>query len=281
LFHEPLAAVARLSWSNERYTHILLVPLISLGLLFLRRQRIFAQTQYSPRVGLLLLGLAALLYAAARGWSSPLGLSESLALSVGAIVLICLAGFVLFFGARPFLEAIFPLCFLLLVVPIPSLLLDRAVFVLQQGSAETAHLLFKVSGMPVFRDGFTFALPGMSIEVAEECSGLRSTVALVITGLLAGHLFLRSAWTKLFIVLFTIPLSIFKNGIRITTLSWLAVRINPEYLTGKLHHQYGGLVFSLVALSIFVPVLFALQRFDTPKTGGAETAGAGIRVPTA
>jgi hypothetical protein len=52
---------------------------------------------------------------------------------------------------------------------------------------------FKLFGVPVFRQGFRFSLPGVEIEIAKECSGIRSSVALYNTGLLIGHVFLPSA----------------------------------------------------------------------------------------
>ena len=51
------------------------------------------------------------------------------------------------------------------------------------------------------------------------------------------------------------------NGIRIVTLSTLAIYADPSFLTGKLHNE-GGFVFFLLALAILAPVLWLLQRSE-------------------
>jgi len=113
--------------------------------------------------------------------------------------------------------------------------------------------------VPVFRSGFTFSLPGFTIEIAEECSGIRSSLALLITSLLAAHLCLRSVWAKTVLILATLPLLIVKNGIRIVTLSLLSMYVDPGFLTGRLHHQ-GGVVFFLLALVLLASLLWLLQK---------------------
>ena len=132
------------------------------------------------------------------------------------------------------------------------------------GSAEVSYAVFELLGGPVYRTGFIFALPGLTIEVAKECSGIRSSLALLITSLLAGHLFLRSAWTKAVLTLATLPLLIVKNGIRIVTLSLLSIYVDPSFLTGSLHRD-GGIVFFFLALVLLTPVLWLLQTSE--RTG--------------
>src|ERR1051325_5116946 len=90
----------------------------------------------------------------------------------------------------------FPASFLVLMVPFPSALTNWIEMFFQHTSADAASFLFNLTGMPVFREGLVFHLPGIAIEVAKECSGTHSTLVLFITSLLAGHLFLRSRWKK-------------------------------------------------------------------------------------
>ena len=176
-----------------------------------------------------------------------------------AIVLLWLGGFLMCYGVTAWRRAAFSLLFLLLMVPLPPTLLERSILLLQQGSTEIAYLLFRVVGVPVLRQGFLLTVPGVTIEVAKECSGIRSSVALVITCLLAAHLFLRTRCKLSVFVLLAFPLAIIKNAIRITTLTLLAVYVDPSFLTGSLHHE-GGFVFFLLALAILAPVLMALAK---------------------
>jgi len=107
-----------------------------------------------------------------------------------------------------------------------------------------------------------FSLPMFAIEVADACSGIRSSIALLLTGLLAGHMFLRDSWAKACVVAAILPVTILKNGIRIVTLSMLAIHVDPEFLTGQLHHE-GGVVFFVLGLVILAPVLAVLRKSET------------------
>jgi exosortase/archaeosortase family protein len=104
-------------------------------------------------------------------------------------------------------------------------------------------------------------VPGVTIEVAKECSSIRSSIALFITCLLAAHLYLRTAWKKLVFVVLGLLLSVVKNGIRITTLTLLSVYVDPDFLSGRLHRQ-GGFVFFLVALLMLLPVFWWMEKSD-------------------
>jgi exosortase len=98
-------------------------------------------------------------------------------------------------------------------------LLDAIVRVLQRGSTEVGWLIFKAVQLPVFRSGFVLAVPGVTIEVGKECSSIRSSLALLITCILAAHLYLRTWWKAVLFVVLSLPLSVIKNGIRIATLT--------------------------------------------------------------
>jgi exosortase len=170
-----------------------------------------------------------------------------------------IASFVLCFGTRAFQRYLFPLCFLFWLVPIPAEVLDRIVVLLQQGSAFASYWLFASAGVPVLRDGVVLSIPGLSIEVAKECSSIRSTLMLLVTTMVLAHLFLGSIWRKIILVLAMIPLSVAKNAVRIVTLSMLGTHINPSFLNGPLHHQ-GGIVFFLIALAVVILLIKVLRH---------------------
>lgn len=133
-----------------------------------------------------------------------------------------------------------------------------------------SYALFKLLGVPVFWQHFKFLLPGVQIEIAEECSGIRSSMALFITSIVAGHLFLHSGWSKGLFSLLTVPVVIFKNAVRIVTISCLGVYVDPSFLHGRLH-RYGGLPFSLISLAILAPLLLALQRGERSRTKSTQS----------
>jgi len=269
LFGNYLKVLVQLSIRDDRYSHILLIPIISAFLIYLHRNRVFINPLYcfSKSMPLLVVGIA--LFYLARTRFSGLNSNDRLCVVMLAVILVWSGGFVLCYGVQSCRAAVFPLLFLLLMVPIPAVALDYIILALQKGSAVMTYVLLKLLGVPVLWRHFKFLLPGVEIEIAKECSGIRSSLALFITSILTGHLFLRSNWRKVVFSLVTVPVVVFKNAVRIVTISCLGVYVDPGFLRGTLH-RYSGLPFSLVSLVILVPLLFALQRGETCRSDRVE-----------
>jgi exosortase len=275
LYWNTFSTLAIFSLHEESSSHLLLIPIVSIYLLYSERKRIFATVQSRAIPGLLLI-LAGVIF----HWTTVARASGQDWLLSGetlSLILIWAGAFTVFYGATALRAAAFPMAFLLLMVPMPESILGRVITLLQSGSTAIAYFLFRMTGVPVLRQGFLLSVPGVTIEVAKECSGIRSSMALFITCLLAAHLFLRTTWPRVFFVLLAIPMALVKNGIRITTLTLLSIYVDPGFLSGGLHHK-GGFVFFLLALLILAPVLVLLERMErtrSPKTPGiSEKAGA-------
>src|SRR5271166_249641 len=257
LWWHTLVATLALAVRNNAYTHIVLIIPVSVALIVSEWRSRKPQPKSNFRAGLALLVPAILVGVIGGGWWEPASLPVGMQLLLGmlAVVIWWIGSFVCCFGTRISRMYVFPLCFLLWLVPLPEFALDHIVSFLQQGSAYAANLLFATAGVPVTQDGVRLTIPGLTLEVAEECSSIRSSQMLLVTTMVLAHLLLRSAWGKGLVILAAIPLSIAKNGFRIFTLSMLAVYVDPNYLHGWLHH-HGGIVFFLV----FLAVLFVLLR---------------------
>jgi exosortase len=246
---------------SEYYSHIALIPLVSIYLIFQERKEIFAKQNYSFFRGILLLSIGVILYLVGRIIGIQLEKNDYASLIMLSVVIFINGAFILFYGLQAFRAALFPLLFLIFVIPIPAVLMDHIIYFLQVGSTEFTNLLFMISGVPFVRDGFAFNLPNVSIEVAKQCSGIRSGLALFITALLAGHLFLKSNWRKFILVLCSIPIAMFKNGIRIVTLSLLGNYVDPRILSSSLHKD-GGIPFFILGLLVMAPILFFLRKTE-------------------
>jgi exosortase len=264
IFYKTLATLAKFSLHDDSSSQIILIPLITFFLLYAERKRIFSITGKSIGSGAAgALGGMILYWLASRGPFPQEG-NWPLSLETFSIILIWSSGFLFCYGFVALRAAAFPLLFLLLMVPLPVVLLDRAVYALQEGSAEIAYLIFRVLGTPVLRHGLLLSVPGVTIEVAKECSSIRSSIALFITCLLAAHMYLRTGWKMFLLVLLSFPLSLIKNGIRIATLTLLSIYVNPGFLRGNLHHE-GGFAFFLVALLMLLPLFLWLEKSDNPR----------------
>ena len=261
VFWAPLTTLIHFSSQQEHYSHIILVPLITASLLFLQRKRVFSHVETRWAAGLGVLVAGGLLYWLGQTHAPSASENDRLSTASFSMVVIWVGVFVLCYGFRALCAGLFPMLFLFLMVPIPDVLLSQAIVWLQTWSADVSYLVFELVGVPIFRTGFIFLLPGLTIEVAKECSGIRSSLVLLIMSLLAGHLFLRSLLTKAALAVATLPLLVVKNGIRIVTLTLLSIYVDPRFLSGALHH-HGGLLFFLFALVLLTPVLRLLQKSE-------------------
>jgi exosortase len=256
-----LASTFALALEDDQFTHILLILPVSAALIFLDWKSPEGSTRLSVRLGSVLL-VATVVAAAILRWR-VVDLPSDLRLSVNMLALVVWwgAAFLVCFGARAYRRALFPLCFLLWMVPFPDFVLDPVVTLLQQGSAAAAHLMFAAAWVPVAQRGVLVHIPGLTVEVARECSSIRSSLILIVTTMVLAQVLLRSAWRRALVVAVAIPLSILKNGLRIFVIAMLATRVDRSFLTGRLHRQ-GGVIFFLIALAAVLLLLWALRRSE-------------------
>ena len=271
VFRTPLVAFVRISLSRDDISYLVLIPFISAWLLFAERRKIFPNVSYDKMLGgscVIIAGCAAL---ASRLAGGTLSLGVQLSGYILSLVLVWVAGFALLFGKAALKAGYFPLLFLSLMVPLPNFLLDRVIYVLQEGSAWITGAFFDLLGVPALREGLVFHLAKFNIEVAKECSGIRSSMALLILALLIVHYCLKSYWNQTLFVACGLFMMIVKNGIRIATLTLLALYVDPSFLVGRLHHE-GGVVFFVLALLLLMPLLFFLQRRESKRSAAAESS---------
>jgi exosortase len=261
LLSRPLEAFVSYSLANDNASHLLLIPVISAWVLFLERERIFKRLGSQVGMASVMLAAGAALALIAFSVGSRWTALNQLSVYILALIVIWMAGFALLFGGQTLRNARFPFVFLLLTIPIPDFILDRLIYALQKGSAEVAAVLFDWSGVPVLRDGFVFHLAHVSIEVARECSGIRSSLALLILAILVAHFYLDTFWKQAVLVIAGLFVMIVKNGVRIVTLTLLASYVNPDFLYGRLHRE-GGVVFFVLGLLLLAPLLWLLQRSE-------------------
>lgn len=257
-----LAGAFSLAWNNEAYTHILLILPISAALIYMERPFAHGRPASDLRSGAILLSAAMMMAGVAR-WSSGMPVDVKLSLQMLALVFWWIGAFVSCFGRTVLRAALFPLCFLLWLVPLPAFLLNAIVRLLQQGSAYAAQFLFMGVGIPVVQDGIVLTIPGLTVEVAQECSSIRSSMILLVTTMVLAQVFLRSPWRKALVIALAVPLSVAKNGLRIFTIAMLGTRVDPGFLTGRLH-RHGGVVFLAIALAAIFFLLWILHEREGP-----------------
>jgi len=203
--------------------------------------------------------------------------TDTLSVLIPCLIVWIMGGFLLVCGRQSLKKALFPLLFLAFMIPLPSPVLDPMVTILQSGSAWSAKAILQLLAVPVHSNGVFISLPGVTIEVAKECSGIRSAVALLVLSTFAGYLYLRTNRRRCIFVLSVIPIAIVKNGMRIATLSLLGTYVDIHYLTDSVLHRYGGKPFFLVAIVMLAPIFWVLKRSEIKS--GDDTDAAATKSP--
>lgn len=264
-FSLPLYHLVSFALRSDLYSFIVIVPFISAYLVWIEKDRLFPAGPVVPAgwtVGLAAAGLALLVWAVsvhlAGGQTARV---DSLALAMYSLVCLLGASACFFLGRGSLRILGFPLAFLVFLAPFPVAVETGIETVLQHGSSWVAHRFLDLSGMPTYREGTFFQLPGFSMQVAPECSGIRSTLALFLTSLVAGQMFLRSPWSRSTLALIVLPIALVRNGFRVFVIGELCVQIGPHMIHSWIHRQGGPLFFAL-SLIPFSLILYFLFRRD-------------------
>ena len=249
---------------TDYYSHIPLVPLISAYFLFRHRKELFANAGPLFLPGLLVMAAGLGLYLVGR--TRFYGLNDTAALLISAVLIFSWGSYLFLFGTKALRSALFPLAFPVFAVPVPIVLMEKVVAILVWASTGITHLLFSWIGVPFVQEGAVFYLPGFSLEVAKECSGIRSSVALLITAVIAAHLFLKKFDKQALLALAVFPVAVFKNGVRIVTLYLLSYFVDMRIIEGGFLHKSGGFIFFGMGLVIMGFLLWILRGSNSIRS---------------
>jgi len=264
VFARPLLMLIGYVAGSQLHSYVLLVPFVSAYLLYLRRDQLpkkhntdLLLTLVSLAAGVGLFAYTQSLEVAVRAPS----INTHLVLLTSSFLCCLAAGGFFFFGRDWMRSAAFPLAYLIFMVPMPDAMADALETASKYASAEVTNLLFYLSGTPFLRAGLIFQLPNITVEVAQECSGIRSSWVLFITSILAANLFLKTPWRRLALVAFVMPLAILRNGFRIVVIGLLCVNVGPQMIDSVIHRRGGPFFFALSLIPLFL-VLWWLRKGD-------------------
>jgi exosortase C (VPDSG-CTERM-specific) len=269
-FAPTLVALAIHVAHSQLHSYILLIPPLSFYLIYIRRDQLPKVYSTSAGLGLMasIAGFAALALANLPGTPiQPLSPNDYLGVLTLSFLLLLVAGGFFFLGQRWMVAAAFPVLFLFFMIPMPDAMVDGLETASKLGSAETASLFFSLSGTPFLRAGTVFQLPNITLQVAQECSGIRSSWILLITSLVASNLFLHTTWRRLVLVAFVIPLGLLRNGFRILVIGLLCVNYGPQMINSVIHRRGGPVFFALSLIPLFL-LLWWLRSGEREKASG-------------
>jgi exosortase len=171
-------------------------------------------------------------------------------------LILLMGGAVVFFVGWAMLRAVlFPLCFLVLMVPIPAIVFSQITLPLQILASKLAAGTLPICGVPVLREGNIINLPAMPLEVAQACSGIRSLMSLMTLAIMYGYLVEPRIWVRVALAVASVPIAVAANGLRIVGTGLIVQYWDPEKAEGFFHLFSGWLVFVFSLL-----MLFALHR---------------------
>jgi len=226
-------------WANDDdYTHGFLIVPLALYFVWERRERLTG-LPIEPSLrggGLLGIGLMMLVLGS---------LGAELFLQRSSLVVV-LAGLVwLILGTSFLRQLLFPLAFLVFMIPLPAIVLNAVAFPLQLFAAQSATFCMQLAGIPVLREGNTIVLANTTLEVVEACSGIRSLQALLALGAVYGYFAQKAVWKRWALLALSIPIAIAANALRVAGTGLLAHLIGPEAAQGFYHTFAGWIVFAV------------------------------------
>jgi exosortase len=279
-----LVKLSRDWWSDENYSHGLLVPFIIGYILWLRRDK-FATEPARPSV---LLGGLAVAFALFALWTGVAG-AELYTQRMSLVLLI--AGTVVYFFGLGFLRLLLvPLGLLILAIPIPAIIFNKIAFPLQLFASRCAVWSMSLLGIPVLRQGNVIELKPLNsfdtkkLEVVEACSGIRSLMTLMTLAVVFAYFthprsddsngprgkfgWLRSfgLWRAVIIVGSAVPIAILTNASRVSGTGILSHYYGTGVADG-FFHSFSGWAIYIVAFLLLFLVGWIVDRFR-PRAAG-------------
>jgi len=258
--YAPVVSSLVRQWaSDENYSHGFLVAPFALFIVWKSRGALGALPARSHPAGLAVAVLGILLLTVGQ-FGAELFLSR-------VSLLVVIAGSVLYlWGPAHLRRAAFALVLLLLVIPLPTLILNRVSFPLQLLASRTAETALSAAGVPVLREGNVLVLPHTTLEVAQACSGIRSLASLIALGLIVGHFSPGATPRRLVaLVALAIPIAVLANAFRVAGTGLAAAWLGPWAAEGFFHTFSGWLMF-VVALAALFACARAIDLLSTRRS---------------
>jgi len=237
-------------------SHCILVPLISIFLIWRERESIKLHEIRESKVGLL--GLVCSLMIFFLGYVGGVAVVQNTALVMTIISLVLFN-----LGSSIFKKIVFPLLFLIFMVPIPESVISRISMPLQLGVSIIASRILEILSIPVLREGNMLHFADTSLEVAEACSGLRSLTAYLTLGCLFSYMTDGGFIKRIGMVLISIPLALIVNIVRVSGTGLIACYFGGEIARGFLH-EFSGIVVFILGFMIMFAIYAGIQK-NTPR----------------
>lgn len=250
VLHKDVVHLATRWWNSETYGHCLLIIPIVVWLLWQRKEGLARLAPRPWAIGALFMLGAGIVWLIGD-------LAGVALLRHTGIVLLVIASVPTIFGLAVARGMMFPLFFLLFLIPVGEQLEPW----LQTITAEFATWALRLTGVPTHMDGVFISIPNGDFEVAEACSGVRFLIAMVAFGALVANVCFKSWKRRIIFMAFAFSLPIFANGVRVWGTIYAAHLTTPEVARGIDHVVYGWVFFAVVMVLLLA---LSWRHFDRP-----------------
>ena len=244
------------AWNGETdYEHGIIFPFLITGLIIYRFKHLRAAAGQGSWLGLAVVLIGVLCYAAAYRTLQP-------RVAAGALPILLWGSGLFLWGWRVARQLAFPLFFFWLAIPLPSF--QQATTGLQHLATDFAHHGASLLGVETIVKG-TDILPVKGtwepLSIAGGCSGIRSLMALMMISAAWAYVANIALWKKAILFMAAVPLAIFGNALRVTSIFVIAEYGDAKWAR-ETWHDWSGLV-------LFYPIsLFLLLCLHTLLEGG-------------
>jgi exosortase len=262
LYRETMFKLVHDWYVDENYSHGFFVVPLALYFAWQKRER-FMSAPYAPSNSGLLVVLASLGLLLAGTVGAEVFITE---ISLPGVI----AGALLFlFGPARVRVMLFPIAFLFLMIPVPSIIFNQIALPLQLIASRFGESSLVLSGIPVLREGNVIHLANTSLEVVEACSGIRSLISLLTLGIVYGYIADSRSWVRAGVAAMTVPVAIVSNGCRVAGTGIAAHQYGAAAAEGFFHTFSGWFVFITAFLMLFgihrLLVFFFPQKSSMPE----------------
>jgi exosortase len=264
LYADLIAGLVRAWRTNDDYSHGFLVAPLCAYFVWERRHRL-AMLVVRPSLAGLAVVLVSLLVLIAGDLGAELFLARVSLIGV-------LAGSVMFvLGPLHARTLALPLCFGLLMIPLPAIVFNAIAFPMQLMASRVAEVTLSALSIPVFREGNVIFLSTATLEVATACSGIRSLVSLLALGIVYGYFTEDTFMWRAALAAATLPIAIVANALRVAGTGFLAHVAGAAAADGFFHTFAGWLVFMAAVVMLFLVQRLLRLAASSPQT--APVAG--------
>lgn len=252
MYHQAFDVLIKIWARVPDYSHGYIIPLLSLFVVWTRRDVLKHSRLNGMWSGVLIIVLGLCLYL--------IGETFTFHTLVRLSFVIVLTGIVLSLWGRTGMSVFaVPLILLLFMFPLPGGFHGTISRELQTISSQLGVYVIRLMGISVFLEGNVIDLGNYKLNVVDACSGLRYLFPLLSFGFICAYFFRTKLWLRIFVFISTIPIAIFMNGIRIGITGYLVDRFGIEAAEGFLHDAEGWVVF-MACIALLITEIWLITK---------------------